>query len=106
MPSAKQNKIAIFFIIIISLLTLSNLINITKSKQPIVINNLEDELSYWKRIVYTYPSYRDGYLEIARIETLLGNTNLSNEFLGVIKNNEPNSNKVMNFTNILGDETN
>ena len=105
MSSAKQNKTAIFFIIIISLLTLNNFININNSKNKIIINNLDDELSYWKRIVYTYPSYRDGYLEIARLEALLGNTSSSSESLSVVKNNEPNSNKVMNFTNILGAET-
>jgi len=96
--------ITLAFYLLIFSISLSNVVVfLDNSQETKIINTLEDELSYWKRVVHTYPSYRDGYLEIARIEYLLGNYYSSRESLETARLKNPNSIKVTNVENVLGE---
>ncbi|KKQ95211.1 MAG: hypothetical protein UV74_C0001G0116 [Candidatus Woesebacteria bacterium GW2011_GWB1_43_14] len=97
---------AITFAVLIIALSVGNAATLlNKQTGAETYSLLTDELNYWKRVVYTHPDYRDGYLEIAKIEMALGNTNEAENYLKIAEIENPNSEKVKNFENILGVST-
>lgn len=94
-------KREIFFICsccaVIVLLTLSshNLSRYTTSPKVLsATRNIEQELTFWKTIVTETPSYRDGWLELARLEMELGDKSEARKYLNQAKTIDPNNSEV------------
>jgi len=80
------------------LLTLLNLIQITKPKKRITIStedsSLEAEKHYWLRLSSENPTYLDAWLRLAEIDYELGNVDFSKGWLNQAKKINPNSKEV------------
>ncbi len=63
---------------------------------------LEGEKNYWEKIANENPTYRDAYLQLARIEAELGNKSKANEFIDKAREIDPNSSKISEVARLLG----
>ncbi len=80
----------IFFLLVLSFLNFT----VLQYKRVSVLGvktSPEDELIYWKTIVEKSPTYRDGYIELARIEFEMGDKLSANNNLEIAKKIDPNS---------------
>lgn len=51
---------------------------------------IEASVTKWKGIVEKYPTYRDGYFQLALLERKLGNQTSSQQYLGKVLSLDPN----------------
>lgn len=58
------------------------------SEDPLIA--LTEEKAFWEEIIEKHPSYRDAYIELADIETHLGNTKHAKELLNLAQGIDPN----------------
>ncbi|HEX6976894.1 MAG TPA: hypothetical protein VF185_00855 [Patescibacteria group bacterium] len=94
---------------IIVLLSLS-IININKflTKQRVLgaevttdTASIESEKVFWEKVVKENPTYRDGYLELAIIQSTLGNKVESLKNFEKAKTIDPNSSKITEVQKLL-----
>lgn len=82
--------LAVCFILVLTFLNINNSLN--KNVEVLGIKTSpENERVYWKNIVEENPTYRDGFIELARIETEMGEQEASNKALDKAKLIDPNS---------------
>lgn len=63
---------------------------------------LTEEKDYWEKIATDNPTYRDAYLQLARIESELGDKTKANEFIDKARAIDPNSAKISEVARLLG----
>ena len=111
MPTAKSKHLGFDYLLHFSALTLSLLVlslsmfllsNYLNQKPEIKVLgaqvDLEKEKQFWLEIIGKSPTYRDGWVELAKIEKDLGNTQLSKKYLDKAIEIDPNYNFV-EYTN-------
>lgn len=54
-------------------------------------DKLQEEKLFWEEVISKHPTYRDAYIELAQIESLLGNTKRVEERLEKAFSIDPNS---------------
>lgn len=84
-------------IITILLLTSLNLNSYLHRKKQVlgIESDPNHELKFWQEIVNKNPTYRDAWLEIAKISSRVGETNLTTDALEKAKVIDPNSQKIL-----------
>ena len=98
MLSAKSKTVLTLFLStlgIFTILTLTSanfsLLKVQEVKVLGVESSPDSERTYWQKIVNQNPTYRDGFIELARVEAEMGNFEASNVYLGKAKEIDPNS---------------
>lgn len=98
MHSKKVKNVEILFLTTIGVFFILTLtwINITSPRAKTirvlgVETSPDTERLYWENIVEKNPTYRDGFIELAKIETERGNTVASEKLLEKAKLIDPNS---------------
>ncbi|OGM30807.1 hypothetical protein A2630_00440 [Candidatus Woesebacteria bacterium RIFCSPHIGHO2_01_FULL_44_10] len=89
--SSKLIKIFFFFILA---LTLFNLISSFRPPRQIVLGqqvDLENQKAFWEDMIFKYPTYRQAWEELAKVEEKLGNTKEAQEAADTAKQISPNS---------------
>src|SRR3972149_10625863 len=64
-------------------------------------SGIENEKVYWEKLVTQNPTYRDGYLQLAIIDNVLGNKEESLMYFQKAKSIDPNSEKISEVKRIL-----
>lgn len=91
--AAKKTSIGVLVLVVISL-TFYNLVKAITPPKKVVAGektNLEEEKSYWEDMVYKYPTYKQAWEELSKVEEKLGNTKEANEASTTARNISPNS---------------
>ncbi|SRR5258708_3135010 len=65
-------------------------------------SSLQTEKLYWQKIIVDNPTYTDGYLQLAKVDTELGNKNEAKFFIDKAISLEPNSTKITEIQKQLG----
>jgi tetratricopeptide (TPR) repeat protein len=63
---------------------------------------LQNEKSYWQKMVSDNPTYIDGYLELAKVDVELGNINEARSYIEKALSLDPNSPKITEVQKALG----
>lgn len=63
---------------------------------------LQNEKSYWEKMVSDNPTYIDGYLELAKVDVELGNTSEATSYIEKALSLDPNSSKITSVQKALG----
>jgi len=66
--------------------------------KPTEINNLEstsETFEYWQGVITEYPSYKDGYLTLARLHIEKGNTQTAKLLINQARELSPNENLIL-----------
>lgn len=96
------SSVAVLFLLF---LTSFNLHSFTNKKRVLGVKNesisLLEEKDFWQATVVKHPTYLDAWLNLARIESQLGNDQLAQEALKTAKIIAPNSPKVLEIENQL-----
>ncbi len=115
--SAKSDKrvnkakyfIHYFYCLAVIVLLILTSININKSLESkkvlgaaIDVTPLQNEKSYWENLVSQNPSYRDAYLQLAKVEVELGNKNEAITYITKALTLDPNSEKITSVQRELG----
>jgi len=111
----KKNKVSykqyfvhyLFCLLVILLLVLTG-VNIDKflSNQKVLgtkidTTTIQNEKSYWQKIVSDNPTYLDGYLELAKVEVQLGNTQEAQNYINQALQINPNSQRIPEIKKLL-----
>lgn len=60
------------------------------------------EIEYWTTFLESYPTYKDGWLELAKLEYQRGNLEKARLSLQKAENVDPNSEEVKRLKGVLG----
>lgn len=106
MKTSSAKLLFFVFIIVILLLTAYNL-RLYFAKQSVLgteksLENLSQEINFWESMVTQYPTYRDGWLNLAKLEFYRGNKDYAYSWLFVAKRIDPNSQEVIALEKELG----
>jgi tetratricopeptide (TPR) repeat protein len=95
--------LAIITLLIITGVNINNYLNSQKVLGASVdISPLQNEKVYWQNIVNANPTFVDGYLQLAKVEVELGNTNEATNFIAKALSLDPNSSKITSVQKELG----
>lgn len=99
-PKKESSTFNIFLSILALLILILTALNLYtfNHKKTEVLGVKEDpvsELNYWQKIVNQNPSYRDGWIQLAKVESEMGNDSKANNYLQIAKSIDPNSTKVL-----------
>lgn len=65
----RQELINLIYINLAILVILLSIFNLqTKKKDQITVLGANDDLTYWEELVKKHPTYRDGWVELGRID--------------------------------------
>lgn len=101
--TAQKDGYVHFFVSILVLITLLltgfNFYSYTHRKTEVLGIKTDplSERSYWESLLIKNPSYRDAWIQIAKIDLEIGNTGSVTEDLAKAKAIDPNSTKVLSF---------
>lgn len=96
------------FVIFILFVAALNIYSHLRSEETEVLGTekdtatLEEELKYWENFVSEHPTYRDAWLEIAKVSEELGNYDYAIGAVNSAKAIDPNSPKVIGVEKKLG----
>lgn len=97
---AKKFATAVFFSLAFLIGTANILYSISKKAEVVTLKADSPDLkSYWKSVVAKNPNYRDGYLELFKLEAAEGNYFEAYNALSQAKKIDPNSEKVKEYEN-------
>jgi len=95
-----------FGVVFILFLTSLNLLRFNENKKVLGIStnlkNKEKEIRFWENIVVNHPSYRDGWINLAKIELFYGNRDYAIAWFENAQKIDPNSASVAELKNLLG----
>ncbi len=97
MPSKRSKNVFTLFLLSggAILLLFITFLNLSIKNEKVVVLGVKtspiEELSYWQELVAKNPTYRDGYIQIARIEIEMGDVEASSVALQTAKAIDPNS---------------
>lgn len=97
-----------YFVVLVLFVAALNLYFRLRSQETEVLGTekdtaaLEEELTYWENFVSEHPTYRDAWLEIAKVSEELGNYDYTIGAVNTAKAIDPNSPKVIRAEKKLG----
>lgn len=62
----------------------------------------QDKISFWQDLVTKYPTYMEGWVELAKLEIKSGNLQQATFYLEKAKEIDPNSNEVKQLETAIG----
>lgn len=112
MKSKKFDSFYVFFftrlfVLLLLLLTVINLNNIFENKKVLGVkidtSSVNEQKMYYEKIVKENPTYMDGYIELAKISSFLGDRESEKNYLKMAYNINPNSKEVNDLLNQVGE---
>lgn len=105
--SAKESIPTIFLAILVMfslLITGLNLYLYSKNSKTyyVATDNNRKEISKWKEIARSHPTYRDAHIQLAKLYKRVGNISEAQKHIKIAHKIDPLNNEAKEYANVLG----
>lgn len=101
-----KNKLRVSILVVFALATSTlPFINRDQSTQISYVDSQSQEIIFWQNMINKFPTYKDSYIRLSKIEEDQGHTDLAKKLITEAEKLDPYSSEVLKQQAVLGIQT-